>query len=115
MPAMPGGLGALLTTEVEHVDLGQFGDRALRGRVEHRRLRVGAGRGTGFALTLGRVRPVAVEVTEAGRRYEVAIPRVPDPRTRAVRRTLALWGASLAVGWWLGRRRSSRRATLESA
>jgi hypothetical protein len=112
------GLGALLTTDVEYVALGTFGDRALRARVEHRRLRlrVGpiAGRAVGGSLTLGRLRPVAVEVDAPGARYEVVIPAVEDPRVRAARRALLLWGASLLAAWWLDRRRA-RRATLGTA
>lgn len=114
MPAMPGGLGALVTTEVEDVDLGRFGDRTLRGRVVHRRLRVAAGRRRGFALTLGRLRPVSVEVTEPGGSYEVPIPHVESPQARALQGLALLWAASLLLRWW-ARRWRSRRATLEGA
>jgi hypothetical protein len=109
------GFGALVTTEVRHVDLGTFGARSLRGRVEHRRLRLAAGRRAGFSLTLGRLRAVAVEVTEPGRAYEVPIPAVEDPRVRALRRTLVLWAGALVVSWIVDRRRSSRHAPLEAA
>lgn len=115
MTATPSGLGAILTTETEHVDLGRIGERSLRGRVEHRRVRFALGRRRGFSLTMGRLRPVAVEVTEPGRVYEVAIPAVVDPRVRAVRRTLALWLLSLGAVWWVRRRRrSSGRGTLDA-
>src|SRR6185503_9942041 len=36
----PRGLGALLTTETEHVALGEFGNRTLTARVERRSLRL---------------------------------------------------------------------------
>lgn len=112
-PGAAGGLGGLLTTEVEHVDLGRVGERALRARVLRRQLRLAIGSGPGMRLAVGRVRPVAVEVTEPGRAYEVPVRGVPDPWLRAMRRTALLWAASLAVSWWVRRRRArTRHATL---
>ena len=71
---MPGGAGLLFTTEVTRADLGRHGGRHLRGRAERRTLRIGLGKGRGLLLYGSRLRPVAVEVTEADdRRYEVPV------------------------------------------
>lgn len=111
------GLGALLTTEVEHADLGTHRGRRLRGRVERRSLRLGLGGAREWRVELGRSRPSAVEVVEPAtgstgeRRYEVAIPAPADPWPRAARRMLLCWaGLTLAVA--LIRRRLRRRAAL---
>jgi len=108
VPFADDGLGALLTTRIEHVDLGQVGTRALRARVQRRQLRLAAGRRRGLRIAIGRLRPVAVEITEPGRTYEVAIPRVTDPRLIAARGIAVLMAASLAIRWWARHRR--RRA-----
>lgn len=99
------GLGGLLTAEIEHLELGQVGTRVLRARVQRRQLRLAAGRRVGMRITIGRLRPVAVEVTEPGRAYEVPIPSVADPWLTAMRRLAALAVASLAIRWWARRRR----------
>ncbi|MCA9848186.1 MAG: hypothetical protein KC472_09450, partial [Dehalococcoidia bacterium] len=59
----PRGLGALLHTDVEHVELGEHAGRRLRARVEHRTLRLAFGQSWSTGLTLGRRRAVAVEVS----------------------------------------------------
>ena len=96
--SLTGGAGALLSTEVAYAELGTHGThggRRLRGRVERRLLQVAVGRGGGFRMRLGRLRPVAVEVIEAGeRRYEVAIEAPPDPWLVAGRRLLLTWLAA---------------------
>jgi hypothetical protein len=99
------GLGGLLTSDVEHVELGQVGARVLRARVQRRQLRLGAGRGAGMRITIGRLRPVAVEVTAPDGTYEVPIPPVGDPWLAAIRRLALLGAASLAIRWWVRRRR----------
>jgi hypothetical protein len=104
--AAAAGFGGLLTTHVEHVDLGRVGLRALRARVQRRQLHLAVGDGAGVRITLGRMRPVAVEVTEPGRAYEVAVPSVPNPWLAAAQRTALLWLASLTITWWLRRRRA---------
>jgi len=100
------GLGALVITEVEHVELGRFRARELRPRVERRQIRLGVGGRFGVRLSLGRLRPVVVEVHEGARDDEVAIPAVADPWVTSVRRTLMLCAAALALGWWVDRRRA---------
>ena len=93
--SLAGGAGALLSTEVAYAELGTHGGRRLRGRVERRLLQVAVGRGDGFRMRLGRLRPVAVEVLEGGeRRYEVAIEAPPDPWLAAGRRLLLTWLAA---------------------
>lgn len=100
-PPSSRGLGALLHTDVEHVDLGAHGGRHLRARVEHHTLRVALGRRWSTAITLGRRRPTAVEVTpQAGGmssngRYDVVVPRPADPWPQAARRIAAI----TLVGW----------------
>ena len=89
------GAGLLFTTELHYADLGTHHGRRLRGRVERRLLRLALGDASGLRLQLGRLRPVAVEVTEltgAGdRHYEVSIPIPPEPRLVAARRVLLCW------------------------
>jgi hypothetical protein len=110
----PRGLGALLTTDIEHVPLGEFGNRTLTARVERRSLRLAFGNRARVRVTLGRLRPVAVDVSEPTRTYQVAVPPVPDPWLRTLRRTALLWLATLALTWWVGRRRARRRDTLDA-
>lgn len=96
--SLTGGAGALLSTEVEYAELGTHGGRRLRGRVERRLLQVAVGRSGRFRMRLGRLRPVAVEVIEAGeRRYEVPIEAPPDPWLAAGRRLLLTWLAAALV------------------
>lgn len=106
MAPAAGGFGGLLTTGTEHVDLGHVGTRALSARVQRRQLHLALGSGAGVRITLGRLRPVAVEVTESDRAYEVAIPAVADPWITAARRAVLLWLGSVVIAWWLRRRRT---------
>lgn len=94
---LPRGFGLLLTTEIDHVDLGSHHGRRLRGRTEHRVLRVALGQRAGLRLTLSRARPVAVEVVEDERRYELPIAVPADPWVRAARRLLLVWALSLVA------------------
>ena len=95
---MPAGAGLLFTTEVTRTDLGRHGGRHLRGRAESRTVRIGLGKGRGLLLYGSRLRPVAVEVTEADdRRYEVPVPDVPDPRIVTLRRVVTCWVIASAV------------------
>ena len=100
----PRGAGVLLQTTVDRVDLGEHHGRRLVALVEHRTLRLAAGRwGTG-SLTLGRRRARRLEVSDgashegrndepAAERYDVVIPAPPDPWPRYLRRVAALAGA----------------------
>lgn len=101
------GLGALVQTDVEHVDLGEHGGRALRARVEHRTLRLALGRSWSTGLTLGRRRATAVEVAvvgaPAGAHYDVTIPRPVDPWKRTVERV-----ALVAAACWVAVRVAER-------
>jgi len=107
----PGGWGALLTTEVEHHDLGEHAGLRLRGRVHRRALRVGLGARRRWRLELGRARAVAVEVTDpAGRTRDVRIPAPPDPWIRAARRVLLWAGAAWILRRLLQRARRARPA-----
>ncbi len=105
------GLGALLTTEVDRIALGTHHGRALHARVERRSARFSAGRRWHVSLTIGRTRPIAIEVTEVsevtdagdggdmsapGQRYDFAIATT-DPWLRAARRIGALALAAAAI------------------
>ncbi len=108
------GAGLLYTTEGHYADLGAHHGRHLRGRAERRLLRLALGDASGLRLQFGRLRPIAVEVSEVtatgDRRYEVPIPAPPDPRIAAARRALLCWlVAALALG--LARRLRSREST----
>ncbi len=94
---LPRGFGLLLTTETDHVELGSHHGRRLRGRSERRVLRVALGQRTGLRLTLSLARPVAVEVIEDERRYELPIAVPADPWLRAARRLLVVWALSLVA------------------
>lgn len=101
------GLGALLQTDVEHVELGEHSGRALRARVEHRTLRLALGRQWSGGVTLGRRRATAVEVTPTGAaaaaRYDVLIPTPADPWPRTAQRLLAV-----AFAGWIAVRLARR-------
>ena len=88
------------TTEVEYAPLGRVGEREFHGVVERREFRLGP-------LTVGRIRPRAVEVYEPdlGRR-SVHVEAPPDPYLRALR-----WTLLLLVGAWLAGRLARRRHT----
>ena len=92
------GAAVLYTTEVTRTDLGRHAGRLLRGRAERRTLRIALGARRGLRLSGGRLRPVAIEVTEEdGRRYEVPIPGPPDPRAVPARRVVACWMIAAAA------------------
>lgn len=96
--AEPRGLGALLRTETERVDLGERHGRRLRARIEHRRLQLALGRRSSVGVTFGRRRVRALEVTLAPHEvYEVPVLAPPDPVRQVVRRTLLLALAAWAV------------------
>lgn len=103
---LPGGAGALLTTEVRPYELGEHGGHLLTAHVERRRLLLRLGSGRRWGLTLERVRPVAIEQHTAGGVIRTTIEAPPDPWLAAARRLL-LWMAAL----WLMQRtvRAGRR------
>ncbi|MGE3961002.1 MAG: hypothetical protein AB7F65_04905 [Dehalococcoidia bacterium] len=116
------GLGALLQTQVEHVDLGEQDGRRLRARVEHRTLRLALGRARTAGVTLGRRRAVAVEVAfvpdEPGRTasedappvpYDVAISLPPDPWAVTARRIAFVASACWVTTCVVRRLRNRRR------
>ena len=93
-----GGAGLLYTTEVTRADLGRHAGRHLWGRAERRTLRLALGEGRGLRLYASRLRPVAIEVTDADdHRYELPIPPAPDPRFVAVGHIIACWAIASAV------------------
>ena len=104
------GFGALLHTDVDRVDLGTHHGHALRARVERRSARLTAGRGWHLSLGLGRTRPVAIEVTRDGRRYDLPVPRTRDPWLEAARRLLALSLATALLLALAARRRKQQAA-----
>ena len=95
-------MGALLHTDVEYVELGEHAGRRLRARVEHRTLRVALGRSSTAAMTLGRRRATAVEVTptaggaSSGGPHDVAVPPLIDPWLQTAQRI-----AGVAIATWI--------------
>jgi len=87
-------LGALVTTEVESHELGTFGERRLVGHTQRRTLRLALGDRTALRWNLTRLRPLAVDVEEPGRRYQVPVQTPPDPMLRAASRIVATWAAA---------------------
>lgn len=79
------GLGGIVSTEVERVPLGTHHGRDLHARVQRRALRLSAGGRWHLALTLGRVRPVAIEVAASGEGYDLPVVTA-DPWWRLARR-----------------------------
>jgi hypothetical protein len=92
------GVGALLQTDIERVDLGEHHGRRLTGRVEHRALRIALGREWHVSLAVGGRRPVAVEVVEGARRYDVPVSVPRDPYARTARWIALLWLAAFVLG-----------------
>lgn len=88
-PRPPRGLGGLVTAEVDRHPLGTHHGRELHARVERRSARFSAGRQWHLSIALGRSRPVAIEVSAPGERYDLCIVTV-DPWWRLARRTGAL-------------------------
>lgn len=98
------GLGGLIQTQHEHVDLGTHQGRELRARVRRRSIRLAVGAGRQLSLELGHVRPVSIEVTRGNTRYDVPVPARTDPWLRLVWRLALLWLASVILvrlvrGW----------------
>ena len=93
----PFGAGALLTTEVEHLDLGEHHGTRIRARVERRLLRLGFGDRAGFRFTLGRARPTSLQLARGQRTatLPVSVPR--DPWLHTVIRLLALTTLALVL------------------
>ena len=85
------GLGGLLLTEVERVDLGTHGGYALHARVERRSARLTAGRGGRLSFGLGHTRAVAVEAASSGARYDLPVSRSRDAWLTTARALVALW------------------------
>lgn len=96
-PETPRGAGALVLTEVEHVDLGTHGRYTLRARVERRSARFTLGRRWHVSFDLGRTRPVAVEVTSTGERYDLPIPARGGAWWRSARGIGVIWLAAEAT------------------
>ena len=111
-PNAPRGLGGLVTTEVDRIALGTHHGRELHARVQRRRARFSTesrwlGRQWHLAIGLGRTRPVAIEVSGPGERYDLSIT-TGDPWWRPARRIGALVVASLVALVIAGRIRGSR-------
>ncbi len=88
----PTGIGGLFTTEVERFPLGTHHGHELHARVQRRRLRFNFGRAIGpwrLALDVGRTRPLAIEVSAPGERYDLPIVTA-DPWARFAGRLGAL-------------------------
>jgi len=75
----PFGAGAFLTTDVEHVDLGEHHGTRIRARVERRLLRIGFGTGAGFRLVVGRTRPTRLHLSRGTRVANLPFPAARDP------------------------------------
>ena len=90
------GFGGLVTTEVDRIALGTHAGRDLYARVERRSARLTAGRRWHLALGLGRTRPVAIEVSGPGERYDLSITTT-DPWMQAARRIATVAVAAVAI------------------
>jgi hypothetical protein len=110
--SLPAGLGALLVTEEERVDLGEHGGRRLRAHVQQRTLRIALGQRRGLRVQLTRMRPTAVEVSDGASMYELPIEVPPDPWARRWGQLALIWLAAqllLAARARLGRALAGRR------
>ncbi|MDA0301014.1 MAG: hypothetical protein O2822_00665 [Chloroflexi bacterium] len=107
-PPAPRGLGGLVTTEVDRLHLGTHHGRDLHARVERRSARFSAGRQWHLAVGLGRTRPVAIEVSGPGERYDLSIVTA-DPWWRLSRRIGLVLGATGVALVIAGRLRGSRQ------
>lgn len=92
------GLGGLLRTEVERIDLGTHAGYALHARVERRIARLAASRnGWYVSVGLGDARAVAIDATSGPSsdlaRYDLAVPRSRDAWLRTARALFVLWCA----------------------
>jgi len=107
------GLGGLVTTEVDRIALGTHHGRELHARVERRRARFSTdqrwlGRQWHLAVSLGRTRPVAIEVSDTGERYDLSVVTT-DPWWQLARRVGAVALASTVVLVVAASARASRR------
>ncbi len=91
------GAGVLVTTDVEHVELGEHHGTLIRARVERRLLRIGFGDRAGFRLTLGRARPTSLRLTRGERTVTLAVPIPRDPPLNSAIRLLILATLSIVV------------------
>ena len=93
----PFNVGALLTTDVEHVELGEHHGTHIRARVESRRFHLGFGDRVGFRFSLARARPTALHLSRGGRDAIIPVPTPRDPRLHAVLHIIALTTHSLLL------------------
>lgn len=106
-PPAAHGLGALLTTEFDRLPLGEHHGHHLHARVRRRTARFSAGRGRRLSIAIGQVRPIAIEVTGPGTRYDLAID-ASDPWLRYAARTAALIAGAAVLLMIVGRARPRR-------
>lgn len=93
----PLNVGALLTTHVEHVELGEHHGTHIRARVERRHLNLGFGTRTRFRFSLARVRPTALHLSRGGRNAILPVPTPRDPWLHTALHILALTTLSLIL------------------
>jgi len=93
----PFGAGVLVTTDVEHVELGEHHGTRIRARVERRLLRIGFGDRAGFRITLGRARPTSLQLTRGQRTVTLRVPIPRDPPLHSAIRLLILTTLSIMV------------------
>ena len=93
----PFDAGALLTTDVEHVELGEHYGTRIRARVERRLLRLGFGDRIGLRFSLGRARPTTLHLSRGQRHVVLPVPVPRDPWLHTAIRLLALTALSLAL------------------
>jgi hypothetical protein len=105
----PSGIGGLLTTEVESVDLGEVDGVQLEGRVERRVLQIGVGGRRGLRFEIARLRPTAVQSTSATGVMVHRLGPNPDPWFETAQRLVALTVATALLPWLLRRMGSARR------
>ena len=100
-----------VANEVDRVPLGTHHARELHARVQRRSVRFPAARDWSLSLGLGRTRPLAIEVSAPGERYDLPVP-ARDPWLRAAGAIAALAlaaTATLAAARWT-RGREARNA-----
>ena len=100
-PGSPRGLGGLVTSEVERIALGTHAGHELHARVERRAARFTTrhrwlGHQWHLDLGLGRARPIAIEVSAPGERYDLPVTTA-DPWWQFARRVGAVAVASTAL------------------
>jgi hypothetical protein len=104
------GLGGLIQTQHEHIDLGAHQGRELRARVRRRSIRLALGAGRQLSLELGHQRPVSIEVTRGDTRYDVPVRARKNPWLRLAWRLALLWLASVILVRLVRGRRSTEAA-----